>query len=120
MGWSTPASTPPPRLPAVGARGADVAVADGRHGWGVAGRRTECKLVTGIDDHSRYCVVAHLVVQATGRAVCQALVDGLRAWGLPGEVLTDIHSEWRADGACGVRPGRVGSSVTGARLSLLR
>jgi hypothetical protein len=34
---------------------------------------TECKLVTGIDDHSRYCVVAHLVVQATGRAVCQAL-----------------------------------------------
>ncbi len=49
----------------------------------------ECKLVTGIDDHSRYCVVAHLVLQATGRAVCQALVDGLRAWGLPTEVLTD-------------------------------
>jgi len=64
----------------------------------------ECKLVTGIDDHFRYCVVAHLVIQATGRAVCQALVDGLRAWGLPTEVLTDIHSEWRADGACGVRP----------------
>ena len=50
---------------------------------------TECKLVTGIDDHSRYCVVAHLVIQATGRAVCQALVKGLEAWGLPGEVLTD-------------------------------
>ena len=50
---------------------------------------TEAKLVTGIDDHSRYCVVAQLVVQATGRAVCAALVDGLRAWGLPGEVLTD-------------------------------
>ena len=50
---------------------------------------TEGKLVTGIDDHSRYCVVAHLVIQATGRAVCQALVDGLRAWGLPTEVLTD-------------------------------
>jgi transposase InsO family protein len=50
---------------------------------------TECKLVTGIDDHSRECVVAHLVIQATGRAVCQALVDGLWAWGLPGEVLTD-------------------------------
>ena len=64
----------------------------------------ECKLVTGIDDHFRYCVVAHLVIQATGRAVCQALVDGLRAWGLPTEVLTDIHSEWRADRACGVRP----------------
>jgi len=50
---------------------------------------TECKLVTGIDDHSRYCVVAHLVLQATGRAVCQALVEGLEAWGLPTEVLTD-------------------------------
>jgi transposase InsO family protein len=50
---------------------------------------TEGKLVTGIDDHSRYCVVAHLVLQATGRAVCQALVEGLEAWGLPSEVLTD-------------------------------
>ena len=49
----------------------------------------EGKLVTGIDDHSRYCVVAHLVLQATGRAVCQALVEGLEAWGLPAEVLTD-------------------------------
>jgi hypothetical protein len=39
---------------------------------------------------------------------------------VPDELLTDIHSEWRADGACGVRPGRVGSSVTGARPSLLR
>ena len=50
---------------------------------------TEAKLVTGVDDHSRYCVVAHLVVQATGRAVCAALVGGLEAWGLPAEVLTD-------------------------------
>jgi hypothetical protein len=44
----------------------------------------EAKLVTGIDDHSRYCVVARLVVQATSRAVCAALVNGLGAWGLPG------------------------------------
>jgi hypothetical protein len=50
---------------------------------------TEAKLVTGIDDHSRYCVVAQLVLQATGRAVCQALVKGLEAWGLPEEILTD-------------------------------
>jgi transposase InsO family protein len=50
---------------------------------------TEGKLVTGIDDHSRYWVVANLAIQATGRAVCQALVDGLRAWGLPTEFLTD-------------------------------
>jgi hypothetical protein len=74
---------------------------------------TECKLVTGIDDHSRYCVVAHLVVQATGRAVCQALADGLRAWGLPGKVVADIHSEWRADGACGF--GRAARRFIGDR-----
>jgi hypothetical protein len=79
-------------------------VAEGHHGWGWLEDGAECKLVTGIDDHSRYCVVAHLVAQATGRAVCQALVDGLRAWRLPSEVLTDIHLEWCADRACGVRP----------------
>ena len=39
---------------------------------------TEAKLVTGIDDHSRCCVIARLVIQATGRAVCAALVEGLR------------------------------------------
>ena len=49
-----------------------------------------CKLVTGIDDHSRYCVVAHLVIQATGRAVCQALVAALGGLGAArAEVLTD-------------------------------
>jgi transposase InsO family protein len=42
---------------------------------------TEAKLVSGIDDHSRYCVVAHLVIQATGRAICAALVEGLRTRG---------------------------------------
>lgn len=50
---------------------------------------TELKLVTGLDDHSRFCVLAHLAVEATGRAICQALVGALRAYGLPGEILTD-------------------------------
>lgn len=27
---------------------------------------TELKLVSGLDDHSRYCVIAHLVTRATG------------------------------------------------------
>jgi hypothetical protein len=81
---------------------------------------TECKLVTGIDDHSRYCVVAHLVVQATGRAVCQALADGLRAWGCPARswptfILSGVLME-----PVGSAGPRVGSSVTGARLSVLR
>ena len=31
----------------------------------------ECKVVTGVDDHSRYCVIAAVVPRATGRAVCR-------------------------------------------------
>ncbi len=28
---------------------------------------TECKVITGIDDHSRFCVIAKLVPRATAR-----------------------------------------------------
>ena len=31
---------------------------------------TEAKVVTGVDDHSRYCVICQVVPRATGRAVC--------------------------------------------------
>jgi transposase InsO family protein len=50
---------------------------------------TEAKIVTGIDDHSRYCVICQVVPRATGRAVCLAFAAALRAFGVPGEVLTD-------------------------------
>jgi transposase InsO family protein len=50
---------------------------------------TEAKVVTGVDDHSRYCVIACVVARATGRAVCLAFAAALRAYGVPGEVLTD-------------------------------
>jgi len=50
---------------------------------------TEVKLVSGIDDHSRYCVVAQLVARATGRAVCSAFAASLARHGVPGEILTD-------------------------------
>jgi len=50
---------------------------------------TELKLVSGLDDHSRYCVVAQLVTRATGRAVCAAFAASLARHGIPGEVLTD-------------------------------
>jgi transposase InsO family protein len=49
----------------------------------------ECKIITGIDDHSRFCVVATVVFRATGRAVCLAFVAAMRAYGVPGEVLSD-------------------------------
>ena len=50
---------------------------------------TECKVVTGVDDHSRFCVMATVVRRATGRAVCLAFAEALRRYGIPEEVLTD-------------------------------
>ncbi|MFI1729305.1 IS481 family transposase [Streptomyces acidicola] len=55
----------------------------------VTGELTEAKIVTGVDDHSRYCVIASVVERATGRAVCAAFVHALRSFGVPEEVLTD-------------------------------
>ncbi len=50
---------------------------------------TECKVVTGIDDHSRFCVIATLVARATSRPVCDALIEGLGRHGVPEQILTD-------------------------------
>ena len=50
---------------------------------------TELSAVTGIDDHSRFCVCARLVARATARPVCDALAHALRAHGVPGQILTD-------------------------------
>ncbi len=50
---------------------------------------TEAKVVTGVDDHSRYCVIASVVARATGREVCLAFAAALREFRVPGEVLTD-------------------------------
>ena len=50
---------------------------------------TELKLVSGLDDHSRFCVIAALVSRATGRAVCEAFAAALARYGVPTEVLTD-------------------------------
>jgi len=50
---------------------------------------TEVKIVTGLDDHSRYCVIARAVMRATARPVCRAFVDAMAVYGVPEEVLTD-------------------------------
>jgi transposase InsO family protein len=49
----------------------------------------EAKIVTGVDDHSRYCVICQVVPRATGRAVCLSFAAALREFGVPAEVLTD-------------------------------
>ena len=50
---------------------------------------TEVKIVTGIDDHSRYCVIATAVRRATARPVCRAFIEAMAVYGVPEEVLTD-------------------------------
>jgi len=49
----------------------------------------EHKVVTGVDDHSRFCVLAGIVERANARAVCGVFADALQRWGVPDEVLTD-------------------------------
>jgi len=63
-----------------------VLLADGR----------EAKVVTGVDDHSRFCVIAAVVPKATGRAVCLALIAALREYGIPEELLTDNGKQFSA------------------------
>lgn len=50
---------------------------------------SECKVLTGVDDHSRFCVCAGIMVRATGRAVCGFLAEALERHGVPEEILTD-------------------------------
>jgi len=56
----------------------------------------EVKVVTGVDDHSRFCVIASACVRATGRAVCLAFARALERYGVPDEVLTDNGKQFTA------------------------
>ena len=49
----------------------------------------KASIVSGIDDHSRFIVSAHVVERATARPVCEALANAMRSYGLPQEILTD-------------------------------
>jgi transposase InsO family protein len=51
------------------------------------GRRA--KALTGIDDHSRFCVSAHLMLRETAQRVCDGLALAMRTYGVPEEILTD-------------------------------
>ena len=46
-------------------------------------------VVTGVDDHSRFCVMAKVVARATARPVCDALLEALNRHGIPEQILTD-------------------------------
>jgi transposase InsO family protein len=62
--------------------------------WLADGR--EAKVVPGIDDHSRFCVIATVVVRPTARAVCGAFATALSEFGVPDEVLTDNGKQFTA------------------------
>ncbi len=50
---------------------------------------SEAKVITGIDDHSRFCVCALVVARATARPTCDALTSALHRHGTPEQILTD-------------------------------
>ncbi len=54
-------------------------LADGSH----------AKALTGIDDHSRFCVSAALMARERTRPVCEALAGALARHGVPQQILTD-------------------------------
>jgi transposase InsO family protein len=56
-----------------------VALADG----------SEAKVVTGLDDHSRFCISAKVVARATARPTCDALGEAMGRHGVPEGILTD-------------------------------
>jgi transposase InsO family protein len=49
----------------------------------------EAKILTGIDDHSRFIVCAGVMARATLRPVCAHLASALERYGVPEEILTD-------------------------------
>ncbi len=50
---------------------------------------SRAKALTGVDDHSRFCVSARLMVRERTRPVCEGLADALAAYGVPTQILTD-------------------------------
>jgi transposase InsO family protein len=50
---------------------------------------TSAKALTGVDDHSRFCVLARLMARERTQAVCDGFSSALRTHGVPAQVLTD-------------------------------
>ena len=58
------------------------------HGFALADG-SSAKALTGIDDHSRFCVSARLMVRERTQAVCDGFSSALQTYGVPQQVLTD-------------------------------
>jgi transposase len=79
---------------------------------------SEAKIVSGIDDHSRFVVSAQVVVRATAVPVCDALQAALARHGVPEAILTDIQARCVLGGWV-VRPSDAKIPGSGARPSPL-
>jgi transposase len=66
---------------------------------------SEAKIVTGIDDHSRFCVAAGLVLRATSKAVCEVLAAALSS----GASAITPHDPIRGYPHTAEAPARLGS-----------
>jgi len=58
------------------------------HGFALADGMA-AKALTGIDDHSRFCVSACLMTRERTQAVCDGFSSAMRTYGVPAQVLTD-------------------------------
>ena len=50
---------------------------------------SQAKALTGLDDHSRFCVSARLMPRERTRPVCEGLTAAIGAYGAPEQLLTD-------------------------------
>lgn len=50
---------------------------------------SQASIVTGVDDYSRFCISAMVVIRATAKPVCDALAAAMRTHGVPEAILTD-------------------------------
>jgi transposase InsO family protein len=54
---------------------------------------SDAKIVSGIDDHSRFVVCAQVVERATAIPVCDAFELAMERYGVPDAVLSDIQAD---------------------------
>ncbi len=50
---------------------------------------TPAAILSGVDDHSRFCVCAAVMARADSRSVCRGLAATLQRHGIPDQILTD-------------------------------
>jgi transposase InsO family protein len=56
----------------------------------------ELRIITVVDDHSRFCLGATVVERTTHRAIASVLLDALGRFGVPDEILTDNGIQFTA------------------------